>query len=596
MENKSLAKQFGWMLLVFAIVTTVISGVVSYANQTRAYHQDCITNLEKFTSHMSGLMLKEGREFANLKEWFEENDYRSYIPQNYREDLPVAKNNYYLYIQQHYPDKVPDYSEMDEECKRLYVIFRIEYWLSVFVDATEEFELSYAYFICPEDSDEYIVRYFIDPSLDTVTYEDGIVRLLIGDRIFEDPKEHKYLWKAWQTGEEPGAIDSLNNEYGYTYAYCKPLIIDGEKIGLICADADVARINDEIFRSVLRQVLASAAIFILATFFLYKFISGNIIKRITGLERSVEEYSQNKDPALAEKISQNRGQNDEIGHLSDRFAGMITALEDYMINLQKVTKEKERIGAELSVATQIQADMLPRVFPAFPTRKEFDIFATMNPAKEVGGDFYDFFLVDDKHLALVIADVSGKGVPAALFMVIAKTLIKNRVQMGEKPAQALMNVNEQLCEGNEAELFVTVWLAIINLETGEGVEANAGHEYPAIKRKGGSYELIKTKHSPAVATLEGIRFRESEFKLGVGDALYVYTDGVTEATNIDNELFGEERLLKSLNSNIDEKPETLLPLVRKDIDEFVGQAPQFDDITMLGFLFYGPEGAEKVND
>ena len=596
MEKKSLAKQFSLMFLVFAVVTTFISGVISYVNQTNTYHKECITTLERFTTHMAGLIKKEGSEFANIKEWYEENDYRSYIPTNFREDLPVAKNNYYSYIQKHYQDKVPDYSELDEEGKRLYVIFRLEYWLSVFMDATEEYGLSYAYFVCPIDSDEYKVRYLIDPSLETVTYEDGKEWLLVGDKIYEDPQDHRYMWQTWQTGEDARAVDSLDNEYGYTYAYCKPLIIDGEKIGLICADASVDRVNSEIFNSVLRQVLTSAALFILATFFLYKFISSRILKRISGLERSVEEYSISKDPGIAEKISKNSGQTDEIGRLSDRFAGMIIALEDYMINLQKITTEKERIGAELNVATKIQADMLPRVFPAFPNREDINIYATMNPAKEVGGDFYDFFLVDDKHIALVIADVSGKGVPAALFMVIAKALIKNRMQMGEKPAEALKNVNEQLCEGNEAELFVTVWLALINLETGEGIEANAGHEYPAIRHKGGNFELIKTKHSPAVATFEGLKFRENEFKLGPGDMLFVYTDGVTEATNINNELFGEKRLLETLNRNLEADPETLLPAVRKDIDEFVGEAPQFDDITMLGFIFYGPEGAEKSDD
>ena len=237
--------------------------------------------------------------------------------------------------------------------------------------------------------------------------------------------------------------------------------------------------------------------------------------------------------------------------------------------------------------------MLPNNFPAFPERSEFEIFASMDPAKEVGGDFYDFFMTDDDHLAMVIADVSGKGVPAALFMVIAKTLIKNRMQMGELPAQALMNVNNQLCEGNEAELFVTVWLALIDLETGHVIEANAGHEYPAIRRSGECFELVKTKHSPAVATFEGIKYRQDEFDLNPGDSLFVYTDGVTEATNSNNELFGEERLLTSINKNKDSVPVEILPELRKDIDEFVGTAPQFDDITMMGFKFFGTNGANQ---
>lgn len=254
----------------------------------------------------------------------------------------------------------------------------------------------------------------------------------------------------------------------------------------------------------------------------------------------------------------------------------------------KSEKEKERIGAELNVATQIQADMLPRIFPAFPDRKEFDIYASMTPAKEVGGDFYDFFLIDEDHLGLVMADVSGKGVPAALFMVIAKTLIKNRTQLGGSPAEILKDVNEQLCEGNEAELFVTVWLAILEISTGKGIAANAGHEHPAVRRAGGAFEMVKYRHSPAVATMEGIRFREHTFELYPGDSLYVYTDGVTEATNKNNELFGEERTLLALNKNASSNAKEILTTVKSDIDTFVGDAVQFDDITMLCIDYFGP--------
>ena len=254
---------------------------------------------------------------------------------------------------------------------------------------------------------------------------------------------------------------------------------------------------------------------------------------------------------------------------------------------KKAEQEKERIGAELNVATQIQADMLPRIFPAFPERNEFDLYASMNPAKEVGGDFYDFFLIDEDHIGLVMADVSGKGVPAALFMVIAKTLIKNRAQMGGSPSEVLAYANDQLGEGNEAELFVTVWFAIIEISTGKGIAANAGHEHPAIRRKGGKFELVKYRHSPAVATIPGIAFKEHEFKLEPGDSLYVYTDGVTEATRSDNEMFGIDRMLESLNKNPDAVPEKMLETVRADIDGFVGNAPQFDDITMLGFKYMG---------
>ncbi|HBI51996.1 MAG TPA: phosphoserine phosphatase, partial [Ruminococcaceae bacterium] len=204
-----------------------------------------------------------------------------------------------------------------------------------------------------------------------------------------------------------------------------------------------------------------------------------------------------------------------------------------------------------------------------------------------------FFLIDDDHIAFVIADVSGKGVPAALFMVIAKTLIKDRALSGEySPAKILSSVNEQLCEGNEAELFVTVWLAVIEISTGKGKAANAGHEHPTLKRANGKYELIEYRHSPAVATMEGMKFREHDFELFPGDSVFVYTDGVPEATDANNVLFGNERMLEALNKYPDADQETILRNVKATVDAFVGSAPQFDDLTMLGFKYNG-NGAQK---
>lgn len=274
---------------------------------------------------------------------------------------------------------------------------------------------------------------------------------------------------------------------------------------------------------------------------------------------------------------------DELGHLYRSIRQMEADIYNYIDNLTAVTAEKERIGAELNVAKHIQASMLPCVFPAFPERKELDIYATMTPAKEVGGDFYDFFFVDDDKLAMVMADVSGKGVPAALFMVIAKTLLKNIAQAGHSPKEVLEKVNNELCVNNEAEMFVTVWLGILQISTGKLICANAGHEYPVLKKAGGDYELIKDKHGFVLAGMEGSRYKEYELQIEPGDRLFLYTDGVVEATNAGNELYGTDRMLKALNSNRDENCETLLKRVKEDIDNFVGEAAQFDDITMLSF-------------
>ena len=359
------------------------------------------------------------------------------------------------------------------------------------------------------------------------------------------------------------------------------------------AEREVAQDAVSLWGHVYAVVGIALNVMFLVTIIFLRYVEKSITRPLEDLAEQVDAFAERDHYADAnsgynaseEFVSAKTG--DEIEGLSDSFGRMMNDINNYVSNLTVITAEKERIGAELNVATQIQADMLPRIFPAFPDRKEFDLFATMEPAKEVGGDFYDFFLIDDDHLGMVMADVSGKGVPAALFMVIAKTLIKNRAQLGGTPAEVLAYANTELCEGNEAELFVTVWLAIMEISSGKGVAANAGHEYPAIRRASGEFELVKHKHSPAVATIEGIRFSEHEFELHPGDTLYVYTDGVPEATNKNDELYGTERMLGALNADPDATPETLLKNVRRSMDEFVGDAPQFDDITMLACKYIG---------
>ena len=312
---------------------------------------------------------------------------------------------------------------------------------------------------------------------------------------------------------------------------------------------------------------------------------------VQGLSRIAEGYAADGqlDSASIAKQCESYIQNrSETGVLAAAFRNMALDIERYIKNLTAVTAEKERIGAELDVARHIQGSMLPCVFPAFPDREEFDIYASMTPAREVGGDFYDFFLIDGDHLALVMADVSGKGVPAALFMMITKTLIKNSALTGLSPKETLEQVNAQLCENNKAEMFVTVWLGILTISTGEIRCANAGHEYPVIKRAGGDYALLKDKHGFVLAGMENARYQEYALALEPGDKLVLYTDGVAEAANAGFTLFGTERMLASLNRHKEASCQAALQALKQDVDAFVGEAPQFDDITVLALEMRQP--------
>ena len=251
--------------------------------------------------------------------------------------------------------------------------------------------------------------------------------------------------------------------------------------------------------------------------------------------------------------------------------------------------EKERMATELSTAAKIQESMLPSDFPLFPDRNEFDVYAVMDPAKEVGGDFYDFFLLDDDHLCFEIADVSGKGIPASLFMMISKVILQSFAMTGSSsPSEVLTKTNESLCSDNNVDMFVTVWLGILEISTGKIIAANAGHEYPAIMRSGGGFEILKDKHGFVIGGMEGVKYHDYELQLNPGDKIFLYTDGVPEATDSEDELFGIERMCAALNITPDVGPSEILTNVRTAIDSFVKDAEQFDDLTMLCLEYKGP--------
>ncbi len=336
-------------------------------------------------------------------------------------------------------------------------------------------------------------------------------------------------------------------------------------------------------RTVIQSCLSlSALILIFVTLFVGGF-SRKIASPLKKLEEDVKKISGGDLKHRTDVVT-----DDEIGSLATSFNSMTDSLQNYIADLKEMTVKEERLSMELSLATDIQASMLPKDFDIYADHKEFSVFASMNPAKEVGGDFYDFFMRDDKNLVLVMADVSGKGVPAALFMAKAKTAIKTRAMMGGTPAEILNDVNVQMCEGNREELFVTVWIAIIDLETGKGLAANAGHEHPVLRRAGKNYELVEYRHSMVVAAFDEAKFQEHEFELFPGDSIFVYTDGVPEATTTkEDEFFGTTRMLEALNKDPEASPENVVQHVYDAVVGFADGAEQFDDITMLSMKYNG---------
>lgn len=403
-------------------------------------------------------------------------------------------------------------------------------------------------------------------------FEDDVLELYRDSIVSGDPAIHY--------------IETTTAEYGHQVTcYRTEYDSSGTPVAIIGVDINVNKINKDMNTYVMSILLVFIAITTVAIALFIAYFKRFIIAPVTRIARNVDSFvdlmENEVEPEALVYESVSVKTKDEIKTLADGFDEMAEGVRSYMVNLRRITNEKQRIGAELELATKIQANMLPNIFPAFPERKEFDIYASMEPAKEVGGDFYDFFLIDEDHLGLVVADVSGKGVPAALFMMMSKILINNFTSMGGSPKEVLERANDQICKNNEEDMFVTVWLGIMTISTGKIVAANAGHEYPMIRRPNGDFELFEDPHGFVVGGMEGMIYQEYEFTLEPGGTLFLYTDGLPEATNAQDELFETDRVLDVLNQNKEVSPEELLHNVRAAVDAFVGEAEQFDDLTMM---------------
>ena len=325
-------------------------------------------------------------------------------------------------------------------------------------------------------------------------------------------------------------------------------------------------------------------IFLLLFIVIYLLLKRRILDNVRSINASLSRITGGD---LDERV--NVGGSEEFAALSGDINTTVAALKQYIADAEK------RIDQELEFARIIQRAALPSVFPPYPNRKDFAIYACTNPAREVGGDFYDFYLLGERTLAFLVADVSGKGIPAALFMMQAKTLIKSLAESGLGAAEILTAANEKLCQGNEANMFVTVWMGILDLSNGTLQYANAGHNPPMLRRAGGSFEPLNTPSGLVLAGMEGITYRAQTLQLQPGDVLYLYTDGVTEAADAEEALFGTQRLKNTLDQVIGSDPEILCDAVLEQVDRFVGEAPQFDDITMLSVLYTGDHLLKELN-
>ena len=433
-------------------------------------------------------------------------------------------------------------------------------------------DLRYLYVYIPEEQG---IRYVWDAQSDDDSRPLGDIWYYEGNYPKDD------IMNAYKNGEE------LFREYKYgdmdLAAYIVPMHDSGGNVvAMVEADIIMPR-NEMLLPGILLHIIVTTLL--LMTVFMALFYNITRKRIITPLEKInnatleiVENFDNDKEVEIDVKT------NDEIEVVAHSIEKMNHKLKEYIRENNKITKEKARVNTELELAKRIQIDALPI---KFPDRKEFSIYASMETAKEVGGDFYDFFFIDESHFGMIMADVSGKGIPAAMFMMMSKSMLKTKMMSGAMPSEVLRDVNDLIRERNHAKMFVTVWIGVLDIVSGELITANAGHEYPIIKEPEGTFEVFKDKHGLVLGGMKGIKFKDTTYNMVPGTKLYIFTDGVTEARNAEREFYGMNNLLKALDNAKDESTDVILAKVKEDIDNFVKDAEQFDDITMMCIEYFG---------
>ena len=495
----------------------------------------------------------------------------------------------YVLLTTLHPDFWPDYASTEDvealppEEQKLYA--EIVYsWL---IDRIDYIQSAYDldYFLCVVTDDPYDKQ-----SVLFIAADEGEIRGPERGQIYPIGKEVKVSGEKQEamreavSGHPKAAIGRDQKYYDYFYYMTS---IDEHKV-LIVQTIDVMRVREAVTKYLFDFGFLFAFLLVALAFSCMLMINYLVLLPLKKVQENIGLYVETKDSRMVADNLLKIESHNEIAELSSDLAGMAEELTAYMVRNEQIAVKEERDRTELALAGRIQASMLPNVFPPYPDRKDFEIYASMTPAKEVGGDFYEFFFVDDHHLCIMIADVSGKGIPAALFMMATMILLENNVKMGKSPAQTLSDINTAICTKNIEDMFVTVWLGIIDLSTGKMICANAGHEYPMLKKPGERYEIIKDKHDLVLGAMKGWKYDEYELLMEPGASLFLYTDGLSETINPQEKMFGTDRILEQLNTNPNCSTEETLTGMKEAVDKYIDGKEPFDDLTMMSFAYHGP--------
>ena len=583
----SIIRQVAVLFAGCVLLVGIFTNITQYYGSVDYVSRDVIHHAEKTAEEVS-MAVKEYPAYKWLLAYWCEHAFEmqiDYDDSNVRGSHTAYKLSM---LMAHQPKFNVEYATIEEiealppEDQKLYA--EIVYsWLITRVDQIKYVD-EVDYLFCVRTEEPYTRQLFVFSAADPGTVRGTDYEQVYPIGVVSEANESQQ--KAMKDAARHSSQMAQAGNYIDYYSY---LLSDGGHVYLIGLTYDQTPILDTINHRAFRESLMAMGYQVMLSVIILVCIMLLVIRPLKSVQAGIRQYKDDKDSGEVEKRLSRIKLRNEIGELAGDVTELAKEMDDYLEKISTITAEKERIGAELSLATEIQVSMLPHEYPPFPGRDEFDIYAVMDPAREVGGDFYDYFLIDDDHLGIVIADVSGKGVPAALFMMMAKIVLKNCIELGLGPADTLSMANSELCEDNRTEMFVTAWVGILEISTGRLTAANAGHEYPALKEEGGLYKLLKDEHGFVLGAMEDLVYREYELQLRPGSGLFLYTDGVPEASDPDNRLFGTDRMLIALNKEPDANPEEVLRNVRISIDEFVRDAEQFDDLTMLCLEYRGQE-------
>ena len=575
------------ILFALAVITT---GILTYITQHAQADANVKVQAENRSEEIANEVTLAVREFPAFR-WLINYWYKNYeiLDIDYDSEFvegTKTERKYQLFSSRN-PDvrikyvgeyEIENFSEDD---KALYAEICYSWLLTRINQIKQTYKLDYLFCVITEEP--YTEQFFLfsgaDPGAVRGTEYEQVYPL--GHRVTVDESLQEAMRNASQFSSH---LADAGNYVDYYSFLCH---LDGGKVALIGVTYNLAGIRGEVSAQTWRGTALAVSQLLVLFFLCMALISRFVLSPLKNVQKNIRLYKNTKNSApVIEELKKVKPHN-EIGELSEDIIDLTTALDQHMNELQAITAERERITTELALATRLQGTFVPNTFPPFPDRTEFDIYALMEPAREVGGDFYDYFLIDEDHLCIVIADVSGKGIPAALFMMFSKFILQSHAMRENSPAEILAGANHEICLNNQEDMFVTVWLGILEISTGKLISANAGHEYPIVKYPGEDYKMLKSKHGFVVGGIDPVRYRDEEIILKPGSILFLYTDGLPEASDKQLRMLGTDRVVEALNREKSTVPEKIIRSIRKASDEFTTDGEQFDDLTMLCLEYRG---------